>query len=50
MFHSEMLSSGEKNAGLLTLTVVSIALTIPFLCYLKSMANSLHAIAEDRTG
>lgn len=49
MYHKEMQSLGENNAGLLTLTVVSVALTIPFLCYLRSIANSLHAIAKDKT-
>jgi len=50
MFHREMPSSGETNAGLLALTAVSIAITVPFIFYFKSIADSLHAIAEDTTG
>ncbi|KJS10282.1 MAG: hypothetical protein JL56_15600 [Desulfotomaculum sp. BICA1-6] len=50
MFHREMPSSGETNAGILALTAVSIAITVPFIFYFKSIADSLHTIAEDKSG
>lgn len=49
MFLKEMPSSGDSQAGLMVLTAVSIALTLPFIFYFKSMADSLHTIAEEKT-
>ncbi|MCG8401875.1 MAG: hypothetical protein MJA84_09780 [Firmicutes bacterium] len=48
MFSRDMMSSDESRAGLLVLTAVSIALTVPFIFYFKSMADSLHTIAEEK--
>ncbi len=50
MFFKDTPSSEESRAGLLVLTAVSVVLTVPFLFYLKSIADSLHTIAEEKTG
>lgn len=49
MFYKDMPSSSESRAGLLMLTAVSVALTVPFIFYFKSMADSLHTIAEEKS-
>ncbi|SFR03452.1 hypothetical protein [Desulfoscipio geothermicus] len=36
-------------AGWITLTLTSIALTVPFIFIMKNMADSLHTIAEHKT-
>ncbi|OPY57744.1 MAG: hypothetical protein A4E55_01464 [Pelotomaculum sp. PtaU1.Bin035] len=43
MYHKETSSADMKM-----FTITSILLTIPFVFYMKDIANSLHAIAEKR--
>lgn len=51
VFFKEMQSPGDSHAaGLVLLTAVSVAITVPFIFYAKSIADSLQTIAEDKTG
>ncbi|MFA7467557.1 MAG: hypothetical protein WCY82_04745 [Desulfotomaculaceae bacterium] len=50
MFFRDMQSPSDPHAGLWALTAVSIAITVPFIFYFKSIADSLQTIAEDRSG
>lgn len=46
MFHDHHRSHGS---GLMVMTLASLAMTIPFLCYMRRMANSLDKIAHKKS-
>lgn len=43
MFHDHRRSHG---VGFMLMTLASVALTIPFMCYMRRMADSLERIAD----
>lgn len=45
MFHEHHKCPGS---GLVFMTLASVAMTIPFLCYMRRMANSLERISDKR--